>query len=177
MFFRAKNKNRKITGPWNIGHCDLNLFWGQRPYYIDLFPKVWHSAIKYYLRYKAKSLNLKKKNRLLWPTFLGQRSHHYHWLSNSMVIIHQTLFKIWAKSLDHEKIDCCDLHCFTSKATLCWLIITKYNVQTSNNLQNIRQNHWTMKYRSQWPINIFRSNVRSYWLIVPKYNNQLLNSF
>ena len=30
MFFRAKNKRRKITGPWNIGHCDLNLFWGQR---------------------------------------------------------------------------------------------------------------------------------------------------
>ena len=22
MFFRAKNKRREITGPWNIGHCD-----------------------------------------------------------------------------------------------------------------------------------------------------------
>ena len=30
MFFRAKYKRRKITGLWNIGHCDLNLFWGQR---------------------------------------------------------------------------------------------------------------------------------------------------
>ena len=30
MFFRAKNKRRKITGLWNIGHCDLNLLWGQR---------------------------------------------------------------------------------------------------------------------------------------------------
>ena len=29
MFFRAKHK-WKITGLWNIGHCDLNLFWGQR---------------------------------------------------------------------------------------------------------------------------------------------------
>ena len=26
MFFRAKNKRREITGPRNIGHCDLNLF-------------------------------------------------------------------------------------------------------------------------------------------------------
>ena len=30
MFFRAKNKRRKITGPRNIGHCDLNLFSDQR---------------------------------------------------------------------------------------------------------------------------------------------------
>ena len=29
MFFKAKTK-RKITGPWNVGHCDLNLFWGRR---------------------------------------------------------------------------------------------------------------------------------------------------
>ena len=26
-----------------------------------------------------------------------------------------------------------------------------YDVHTSNILQEIRQNHWTMKYRSQWP--------------------------
>ena len=43
MFFIAKKKKRrKITGPWNIGHCDWNLFWGQTH-----FPKVWHSSIKY----------------------------------------------------------------------------------------------------------------------------------
>ena len=39
MFFRAKNKSRKITGPWNIGHCDRILFWGQRSYYTDSFSK------------------------------------------------------------------------------------------------------------------------------------------
>ena len=39
MFFRAKNKRREITGPWNIGHCDLNLFWGQKSYYTDSFSK------------------------------------------------------------------------------------------------------------------------------------------
>ena len=39
----------------------------------------------------------------------------------------------------------------------------------SNSLQDIRQNHWTMKYRSQWYTFIVRSNVDSYWLIIPKY--------
>ena len=37
--FRAKHKRRNITGPWNICHCDLNLFWGQRLYYTDSFSK------------------------------------------------------------------------------------------------------------------------------------------
>ena len=39
MFFRAKIKRRKITGPWIIGHCDLNLFWGERSYNINPFSK------------------------------------------------------------------------------------------------------------------------------------------
>ena len=51
----------------------------------------------------------------------------------------------------------CDQHCFRAKAALHWLFITKYNVQTSNSPQDIRQNHWTMKYRRQWPINILRT--------------------
>ena len=42
MFFWAKHKRREITGPWNIGHCDLKLFWGQRSYYTDSFSEVWH---------------------------------------------------------------------------------------------------------------------------------------
>ena len=32
-----------------------------------------------------------------------------------------------------------------------WFILPKYDVHTSNNLQDIRQNHWTVKYRSWWP--------------------------
>ena len=32
-----------------------------------------------------------------------------------------------------------------------WFILTKYDVHTSNSRQDIRQNHWTMKYRSCWP--------------------------
>ena len=32
-----------------------------------------------------------------------------------------------------------------------WFILPKYDVHTSNSLQDIRQNHWTTKYRSCWP--------------------------
>ena len=33
-----------------------------------------------------------------------------------------------------------------------WFIIPKYDVHTSNSLQDIRHNHWTVKYtRSCWP--------------------------
>ena len=31
-----------------------------------------------------------------------------------------------------------------------WSIILKYDINPSNSLQDIRQNHWTMKYRSLW---------------------------
>ena len=42
-------------------------------------------------------------------------------------------------------------------------ILPKYDVHTSNSLQDIRQNHWTMKYRSS-DLYLF---LRSYWLIIP----------
>ena len=47
------------------------------------------------------------------------------------------------------------------------LIIPRYFVYTSNSLQDIhvRQNHWTMKCRSQWPTFILRTSTKSYWLI------------
>ena len=50
------------------------------------------------------------------------------------------------------------------------LIIWKYDVFTSNGLQDIRQNHWTMQYRSQRPTFILRSNIGSHRLIIWKYN-------
>ena len=56
---------------------------------------------------------------------------------------------------------------FRSNVQSYWLIILKYDVHTSNSLQDIRQNHWPMKYRSQWPTFILRSHVRSNWLVIP----------
>ena len=43
-------------------------------------------------------------------------------------------------------------------------------------LKDTRQNHWTMKYRPQWPTFILRLNVVSYWLIIPKYDVHTSNS-
>ena len=48
-----------------------------------------------------------------------------------------------------------------------WPIIPKDDVHTSNGLQDITQNHWTMKCRSKHPTFILRSCVGSYWFIIP----------
>ena len=62
----------------------------------------------------------------------------------------------------------------------CHVILT-YNPKVrcsysiSNSLQDIKQNHWTMKYRSH-SLFILRSNTGSYWLIIPKYDVHTLNS-
>ena len=62
----------------------------------------------------------------------------------------------------------------TSNAGSYRLIIPKYDVHTSNSLQDIRQNHWTMKYMS--PTFNLRSTVGTYWLIIPKYDVHISNS-
>ena len=56
------------------------------------------------------------------------------------------------------------------------LIIWKYDTHASNSLWNIRQSHWTMKYRSHRPTFILRSKVRSYWPLIPKYDVHTSNS-
>ena len=53
-----------------------------------------------------------------------------------------------------------------------WIIMPNNDVHISNGLQDTRQNHWTIKYRSQWPTFILRSNLGSYWFIIPKYDVQ-----
>ena len=80
LFFRAKR--RKITGPWNIGHCDLNLFWGQR----HIFQKYIIHQIQFKIYDKIIGL---WKNRLLWPTFFffRQRSHYYYSSSHDWKIV------------------------------------------------------------------------------------------
>ena len=57
-----------------------------------------------------------------------------------------------------------------------WFIIPNKDVLTLNSVQDIRQNHWTMKYRSQWPTFILWSNVGSYWFIIPNKDVHTLNS-
>ena len=57
-----------------------------------------------------------------------------------------------------------------------WLITPRYHVYISINLEDTTQNHWTMKYRSQWSIFILRSSIKSYWLISPSYHIYTSNS-
>ena len=56
------------------------------------------------------------------------------------------------------------------------LIIWKYNTHASNSLGDIRQNHWTIKYRSHRLTFILRSNTWSYWPIIQKYYVHISNS-
>ena len=53
--------------------------------------------------------------------------------------------------------------------------LTRWARPKYQNLQDIRQNYWTMKYRSQWPT-FWGQNVGSYWLIIPKYDVHASNS-
>ena len=93
-------------------------------------------------------------------------SCHTDSYSESMMFIHQTVFKIKAKFSGPSQWP---TNIWRSDVGSYWLIIPKYNVQPLNSFQDIRQNHWTMKYRSQCATNILRSNIGSYWLIIPKY--------
>ena len=43
-------------------------------------------------------------------------------------------------------------------------------------LKDVKQNHWTMQYRSQSATFILRSNIGSYWFILPKYDVHASNS-
>ena len=98
-------------------------------------------------------------------------SCHTDSLSWSMMFIQQTVFKTTGPwNIGHS-----DLHLRLNIWSY-WLIIPKYGVHISNSLQDIRQNHWPMKYRSQWPTFIFRSNVVSYWLTILKYDVHISNS-
>ena len=48
-----------------------------------------------------------------------------------------------------------------------WGHYTKYDIPPSNSLQDIKQNHWTMKYRSPTYIYFMRSIFVSQWSIIP----------
>ena len=104
--------------PWNIGHSDPLLFW-------------------------------------------GQTSSHTDSLFQGIMFIHQIVFKIWGKNHWTMKYRS-QWPTFILKSSIksYLLMIPRYHVYTSNSLQDIRQNHWTMKYRSQWPTFILRSSIK-----------------
>ena len=111
----------KITRPWNIGHVDLYLLWGQS---------------------LGQPVSLSENMTLMQQRDIRQN----HWTMKYRS--HRPTFIL------------------RSNVGSYWPIIPKYYVLISNSLQDVTQNHWNMKYRSQWPIFI----LRSYWLIIPTNN-------
>ena len=97
---------------------------------------------------------------------LDQRLHHTDSLSQSMMLIYQTVFNIQGKISGPWNIGHNDLQIFLG---LLQVILAHNPKVWYICLQDIRQNHWTMKYRSQWPRFILRSNNGLYWLIIPNH--------
>ena len=81
------------------------------------------------------------------------------------------LHLFWGQtSMDHAIWVTATYIYFEVKRRVTPLIIWKYDVHTSNGLQDIKQNHWTMQYGSQWPTFTLKSNIGSQQFIIPKYD-------
>ena len=97
-----------------------------------------------------------------WPTYheinLCVTLIHYHTWHSS--IKYSSRYK--AKSLDHE-IQVTVTYIYFEVKHGVILIIPNDGVHTSNSLQDIRQNNWTMKYRSCWP-SLHDQQVNGIWL-------------
>ena len=91
------------------------------------------------------------------------------------MFIHQIVFKIWSKITGPWNVGHCDLHLLRSKIASHWFVNPKYDVLSSNSLEDTRPNHLTMKYRSLWPTFILDQGW-SHWLIIQMYNIHPSNS-
>ena len=85
-------------------------------------------------------------------------------------LMHKNNLRLWqwykAKSMDHE-IYVTDPH-IVYKVDL-WVTLIhypKYNTSPSNSLQDMKQNRWTIKYRSLTYIYLIRSIYVSHWSII-----------
>ena len=169
----------KITEPWNTGHCDPLLFWGQASSHTDsLAPGIMFIHLIVFKVWGKNHWIMKYRSQ--WHTFILRSNTKSYWLiipryyvytSNSLqdITVRQNHWTMKHRSQWPTFI-------LRSSIKSYWLIRPRYHVYTSNNLQDIRQNHLTMKYRSQWPTFILRSGMKSYWLITPRYQVYTSNS-
>ena len=91
-----------------------------------------------------------------------------HWsITPNITFLYQTVFKILSKITGPWNIG----HWLTYiyEVNLCIKLIhyPKYDLHPSNSFQDIRQNRWTMKYRSLTYIYFMRSIIVSHWSIIP----------
>ena len=158
------------TRPWNTGHVDLYLFWGQNlSHTVSLSENMTHIH-QIGLEIKGKLTGPWNNVTVTYIYFWGQMSGHTDLQYEIRMLIQQTVFKISCKINGPWNIGHSDLHSILrSNNRSYWVIIRNKDAHTSNSFQDIRQNHWTMKYRSHWPTFILRSNVGSYWFILSKY--------
>ena len=84
-------------------------------------------------------------------------------------------FRYRANSLDHEILVTVTYNHIEVKGCVIHFIIWKYDVHMSNDLQDIKQNHWTVKCRSQWLAFILRWIIVSHHFIIWKYDVNMSN--
>ena len=93
-----------------------------------------------------------------------------------MMFIHQIILKILNKITIPWNIGHVDLYLFWGQGLGHTFSLTENTTHIHQIVWDIRQNQWTMKYRSQWHTFILKSYVRSYRPIIPKDDVHTSNS-
>ena len=107
------------------------------------------------------------KYRSLTHIYFMQPIFVSHWsIILHTTFLYQTVFKILRNITGTQNIDHWPIYilwgqslCHTDPLSQVW--------SSSNSFQDIRQNHWTMKYRSLTYIHFMRSIFVSHWSIIP----------
>ena len=117
------------------------------------------------------------KYRSLTYIYLVKSMYVSHWsIIQTMMFIHQIILKILSKITRPWNIGHVDLYLLWGQSLGHTVSLSENDTHASNCLGDIRQSHWTMKYRSHRPTFILRSNVRSYGSLIPKYDVHTSNS-
>ena len=126
---------------------------------------------------KANSLDHEIQAMLTYIYFEAKGFGHTDSSSQSMKFSNQIYFKIKGKITGPWNKDHSDLHLIWSQRSRHTdSLSTSVTLIHRNNLQDNRQILWTVKYRSAWPMFIFRSKVESLWLIIWKNDVHPSNS-
>ena len=96
------------------------------------------------------------KSRSLTYIYSCRSNLMSHWIHIfSPPFRYQKRLQDMSESLDHEMY-VTDPHTFyVVNLCITWIQYSSYEIYPSNSLQDIRQNHWTMKYRSLTYINVY----------------------
>ena len=117
------------------------------------------------------------KYRSLTYIYLVRSKYVSHWsIIPTMMFIHQIILKILSKITRPWNIGHVDLYLLWGRSLCHTVSLSEKMPLMHHSLGDIRQSHWTMKYRSHRLTFILRSNIRSYWPLIPKYDVHTSNS-